>query len=307
MDTANLAPGLYPDLTYQQYAAIDAARHSQLKEMAVSPKRYRWALDHPREDTDAFRWGRLVHTAALEPHLLTDTYVAGEHGIGPDFTIWEGAQRRGKAWDAFQAEHDGRPILTIKKFGELVALREKAALVASVLHSDPIAGPMLAAGHREGAVVWVDERTGLRCKARFDTAFLTKDGHLADLKTSARGVDPRGFGRTAASFAYHQQLSFYADGIAAVTGGLRPPVSIIAVESAEPHDVVVYDLDEQTLDLGRQSYHELLVRLEACQRANLWPGVANGDRMLLKLPEWIYPPTEEESWGMGEQQQEQQP
>lgn len=294
----DLGPGFHPGLSYAHYAAIDGVRHSQLKEMAKSPLHYRHGLEHPREDTDAFRWGRIVHTATLEPHLLTLEYVLREHGI-IDPVIWEHGDRRGNAWLAFKAGNEGRTILKPGEVAEHQELLERAAHVASVLHSDPIAGPMLGAGHREGVVVWVDETTGLRCKARFDCGlFLATTGHLCDLKTDARGLDR--FGSTAARLAYHQQLAMYADGCAAAMGS-RPPVSIISVESKEPHDVVVWDLDDQVLDLGRASYQGLLVKLEACQRANVWPGMANGSRLPLRLPSWAYPmPEGGESEGEGD-------
>lgn len=293
-----MRPGFYPGLSYEEYAAIDAVRHSQLKEMAKSPLHYQHGLKHPRKDTDALRWGRIVHTATLEPHLLTDRYMAREYGMG-DIVEWTGGDRRGKAWKAFKAQHEGRTIVKSSELAELVALKEQAALVASIVHTDPVSGPLLARGHQEGVLVWRDKRTGLPCKCRFDSGhFITFDKHLADLKTDARGLDR--FDSTAARLLYHEQLAFYADGVSAVFN-VQPPVHIIAVESEAPHDVVVYDLDDLTLDLGRTRYEELMDKLAACLKAGVWPGRANGQRVPLKLPAWAYPADDGDdgTWGAG--------
>jgi hypothetical protein len=275
-----LSPGFYPGLTYDEYAGIYAVRHSALKSMAVSPKLYQHRIANPEADKAAYRLGRIVHCATLEPHLYSREYVLAQHA----------GMKRGP---------------TKEKLEELFAAGEAAA---RALHADPVAGPLLAAGHREGTVVWIDATTGLKCKARIDSGcFISAGGHLADLKTSSRGIDQSSFGRTAFNLAYHRQLAFYADGAAEVFGGVIPPVRIIAVESGEPFDVVVYEVDEQTLEMGRAAYRELLVKVEACEREGVWPGyaftsglAASDGTVLLKLPESAYPQPEGDEWGLGE-------
>lgn len=273
----DLAPGFYPGLTYEEYARVNAVRHGDLKGMAISPKFYRHRKDNPEPDKAAYRLGRIIHTATLEPHLFSREYVLAQHA----------GMKKGPGKD---------------KVDELF---RAGAGAAAALHADPVAGPLLAAGHREGTVVWIDEPTGLKCKARLDTAFLTAAGHLADLKSSSRGIDQRAFGRSAFNLAYHRQLSYYADGAAAVFG-VRPPVRIIAVEAEAPHDVVVYEVDQQTLDMGRAAYQELLVKVAACERTGIWPGyaftsglAASDGTVLLRLPEFAYGPTDDGTWGEG--------
>lgn len=272
----DLAPGWYPGLSYDEYARIVAVRHGDLKHMAVSPKLYQHRKDHPEPDKAPYRVGRIIHTAALEPHLFSPEYVLAQH-VG---------MKKGPTRDT------------------LAQLHERGLGAAKALHADPVAGPLLAAGHREGTVVWIDKATGLKCKARLDTAFLTAAGNLADLKSTSGGIDQWAFGGQAFNLAYHRQLAFYADGAAAVFG-VRPPVRIIAVEAKEPFDVVVYEVDEVTLDLGRVAYEGLLAKVEACERTGLWPGyaftsglAASDGTVLLRLPERAYPQPEG-SWGEG--------
>lgn len=272
-----LEPGFYPNLSYDEYARIAAVRHSDLKYMAVSPKLYQHRKGNPEPDKAAYRVGRIIHCATLEPHLFTPDYVAAQH-VG---------MKKGPTKDT------------------LADLYQRGLGAAKALHADPVAGPLLAAGHREGVVVWIDETTGLKCKARLDTAFLTATGHLADLKSTSGGIDQRTFGRQAFNLAYHRQLAVYADGAAEVFGGVRPPVRIIAVEAEEPFDVVVYEIDEATLEIGRSAYRELLAKVEACERTGIWPGyaftsglAASDGTVLLRLPEYAYPQPDG-GWGEG--------
>jgi hypothetical protein len=62
----------------------------------------------------------------------------------------------------------------------------------------------------------------------------------------------------------------------------------VLVESAAPHDVVVVEVDDETLDAGREAYRSALVRLAECRRKNEWPGRAPAMR-LFRLPAYALP------------------
>jgi hypothetical protein len=244
------------------YDAIAAVRWSHLKHMDRSPLHYRHATTAPRRDTPAFRFGRAVHVLCLEPERWAADYVT-----------WDGI-RRGKSWDAFEAEHAGREILTADE-------SERAMAIASAVRSHPVASTHLKAGIKEGAIQWVDEETGLACKGRFDAL----GGRLVDLK-SAADVDPQRFAASVYRYGYHGQLAFYADGLAANGIALDGDPVIICVESVEPHDVVVYTADPFVVDQGRQMYRRLLARVKECTERGEWPGISGAATLPLLLPAW---------------------
>lgn len=138
----------------------------------------------------------------------------------------------------------------------------------------PTAGPLFrqGLGLAERSFVWTDAATGLECKGRTDWLSPAEGGgyHLVDLKTS-RTADPRMFGRDAAKYGYHNQLAWYRAG--ARSNGLRiASVVIVVVESAAPHDVVVYTLMSDQIEKGESENTDLLGRVKACRESGKWPG-----------------------------------
>ena len=256
-------------MDYQDYAAIPAVNWSTLKHMRQSPAHYRAALHAPpTPDTDALILGRVTHMALWEPdRLLTDVVV------------WEGATRRGKAWDAFQAEHAGKDIIRPRDL-------ESIRCMADAVRSHPVSGPILAkSGKGEQTLTWTDARTSLPCKARID--WLTDDGDLVDLKTTA-DLDPRAFAAAVHRYGYHGQLAHYRSGCIA-NGHKMNRVLVIAVEKTEPYDVVVYQLEDGpggALFAGRQLRDQLLDQLSACIDADTWPGRAPDAVEPLELPHY---------------------
>ncbi len=62
----------------------------------------------------------------------------------------------------------------------------------------------------------------------------------------------------------------------------------IVVESKPPYAVVVYDIPEEVIEIGREEYTRLLELLADCERANDWPGPAMGGEVMFSLPSWAY-------------------
>jgi len=121
------------------------------------------------------------------------------------------------------------------------------------------------------------------CKGRLDA--VGPEG-IVDLKT-ARDGSPTGFAREVIRLEYHVQAAWYVDGYREMTGR-ELPWAWVVVEVAAPHVVQVYRADEETLNLGRARYRELLDLLHVCQRDNFWPGYA-ATEMPLQLPRWARP------------------
>jgi exodeoxyribonuclease VIII len=246
-------------MTFQEYRALGAANWSSLRELARSPKHYAYRLSHERPDTPAMRLGRAVHTSVLEP----DRFAL-------EYTIWRGGVRRGKEWDAFCVANDDKDILSEDEYARCVAIRD-------AVRGHPVAGPLLANGVAETTLQWVDSATGLALKARLD--YLT-DTALVDLKT-AQSVTPRDFARACTNYQYHGQLAFYARPVEV------PKVYMVAVESEQPHDVVVYEPDDDFLWAGDELVTDLLAKLKTCTDTDTWPGMYSGVQPL-SLPAWVY-------------------
>lgn len=248
-------------MTFAEYASIRAVNWSTLREVRRSPKHYRHRLEHPIEDTPRLALGRAVHTAVLEPALFADGYA-----------VYTGARRAGKDWEAFQVANEGKTILKAEEYENVIAMRD-----AVLAH--PAAMRHLTGGAAEQTLCWTDRDTGIECKARPDYL----GACIVDLK-STKDASPREFGRTAARFGYHCQLTFYRRGARAVLGRELEPI-LIAVEAEAPHDVAVYRIDADTLLAADDEISALLERVAECRRDDHWPG-ATDDVQDLELPGW---------------------
>ncbi|MFA5154787.1 MAG: PD-(D/E)XK nuclease-like domain-containing protein, partial [Clostridia bacterium] len=194
-----------------KYESIKALNWSSLKEVATSPRAYRWRQDHPREDTAALAMGRAVHCAILEPAEFEERYIVRPDGV-------DLRTKEGKAWRT-DAEASGREILTAEQ-GETVE-----ECVASVGAHPDVAG-LLEGCLVEQVVTWTDPATGVECKGRLDA--LTRR-QVIDLKTTRELVR---FESDAARLLYHGQLAWYLDG-ARAAGVVDPDAKawIVAVET----------------------------------------------------------------------------
>jgi hypothetical protein len=250
-------------MTFDDYLKIDAVSASGLKAMRKSPREYLHATTQGRKATRAMGLGTGTHAAVFEPARFATEYV-----------VWDG-DRRGKAYDAFCEAHPNEVILKRGEYDLCCGMRDAA-------RAHPVAGPLLAPpGEAEKVWRWKDEETGLDCKARTDW---WRTGLLADLKTSA-DIDARRFAATVYRLGYHIQAAHYRAALAANGIVVPPPFTIIAVESSPPHDVAVFEIDDDFLFAGEVERSELMARVSVCRRTHLYPG-RYPEMAPLSLPAW---------------------
>lgn len=249
------------------YFAIDALNWSTLKNMRDSPAHYRYRLGDPIEQTPAMALGRVTHTLVFEPGLFAAEYA-----------IYEGGDRRGKEWTEFRDANAGK---TIFKPGEIDA----AIAMADAVKAHPLVQPYLEDGLFEQPIQWIDPDNGLRCKAKPDW-LLPKRRTLVDLKTTV-SVNARRFGSLAARLGYHCQMAMYRHGIEHALGWRPERVLMIAVERDPPHDVAVFELDDETLIIGLDEVKQLMQQLIVCRAQDRWPGRYEEEQPL-QLPGYLY-------------------
>lgn len=250
-------------MTFDEYLQIDAVSASGLKAMRKSAREYLYVTTQGRKATRAMGLGTGTHAAIFEPERFAREYV-----------VWDG-DRRGKAYDAFCEAHPNEVILKRGEYDLCCGMRDAA-------RSHPVAGPLLAPpGEAEKVWRWVDEETGLDCKSRTDW---WRSGLLADLKTSAN-IDARMFAATVYRLGYHIQAAHYRAGLAANGIAEVPPFTIIAVESSPPHDVAVFELDDDFLYRGEVDRAVLMAQVSASRLTRLYPG-RYPEPSTLSLPAW---------------------
>lgn len=250
-----------------EYTAIDAVNWSTLKAMRESALAYKHGLTVPRADTMALMLGRAAHALIFEPDTFAD-----------EFAIYEGGDRRGKAWEDFKAEHHD---VTIFKPAEI----DDVTQMADAVRRHPLVQGYFTGADFEQPTVWIDAVSKLRCKARTDW-LVPHTRTLIDFKTT-RSIEGRQFGREAARFGYHMQLAHYRNGVRHGLGWMPERVLIVAAEKAAPYDVAVFELDKLTLDLASDEVEQLLLKLAGHQAADQWPG-RYSEEQALQLPAWVF-------------------
>jgi PDDEXK-like uncharacterized protein DUF3799 len=249
--------------TYAEYDKLPGINWSRLRSLAISPKRFRYDCTHPRAETAYFRVGRAMHCYVLERDDFSRLYIP-----------YEGV-RRGKVWEEFKEKNASATILSADEY-----VRAVGAAEAILRH--PVASSLIESGYREHVIRWTDQETGIECRGRLDLA----NGKLVDLK-SAADLHPRRFPAKAVNLGYLSQLAWYLDGYVATGAEVEDEPILIVVESVPPHDVVVYRVPANVLEIGRTEYRRLLCLLRDCQIADYWPGQAE-DIVELVVPEWAW-------------------
>jgi hypothetical protein len=252
-------------VTFSDYQAIPAINATAIKAGQISMRHMRHKMTgHDDDCTTSMRWGRLVHSALLEPDAFFKRV-----------SVWE-CTRRGKAWDAFEAEHDPEFILTKTEdkdeFANLFALSQSA-------HADKDAHRILSGSRHEQAIQWTGKEYGA-AKARLD-GWHDTDG-VVEVKT-CRQI--QSFPRQFAGLNYDIQTGWYTLGAESCGMGKDVPCVVIVIESAPPWDVAVYRVPAMALAIGRKKAVETAAQYRACEKKGAFPGVSDG-MTELKLPEW---------------------
>lgn len=261
--------GLYPDLPFTDYLALERLSPSGAKLMARSPAHYKHARENPPTETPALRLGQAVHTLALEGR---EAY-SGRCAVAPEC---DRRTKEGKAiWSDFLATSEGRTVLTSQE-------AEQVSQMAASIAGHPLAPHLLTGGQAELSMLWTDPETGAPCKGRADLARL-EDGAIIDLKTTI-DASPGAFARAVINYGYSTQAAAYLSGAAALGFEVRDFV-ILAIEKSPPYALGIYRLPDAALELGKRRWAEACRLYATCLETGRWPGYGEEIAELI-LPGW---------------------
>lgn len=263
-------PGLYPDLDEVTYRA----QHEWLSVSGAKkllppscPAKFA-ATQGVEEHRPQFDEGKAFHRAVL--------------GDGAEVVVWDGDSWRSADARAFRdaAYAEGKVPL-------LAATATEVELMAAAVKAHDIAPKLFTGGAAEVSAFWVDEATGVKCKARFDYLPDAQPGRrliVPDLK-SAVSADPGEFSRAAARFGYVMQQLHYSSAIRHLGIDADPAFLFVVVEKDAPYLVNVGQFADP-LDIKATAVAlDKALRLYAeCLAADHWPGYPGVTQ--LTLPTW---------------------
>lgn len=269
-------PGIYPDVPFAEYAKWPCLSNSAIKHLLRSPAHYKAYLAEEWKDTPAQVIGRAFHMAILEADKFWDHFAKE-----PELDYDKYANPR--ASKAYKEEvrfiEDGG--MTVLKDEDVDALQ---AMKAAVYGHPKLKKVVQSTGQAELSIVWIDEQTGVPCKARIDWHTPTHaGGAVLDLK-STDDASPGSFERAIFRWGYHRQGAFYLRGARAV--GLKVRHFVIgAVEKKAPHGTILYRLDDQAIGLGEKQIEFALQRYAWCHQSDEWPCYTD-DVVEIGVPPW---------------------
>lgn len=277
--------GIYDNLSFADYLAIDAINNGTLGLIEKSPKHCKERVE--LEQVKPLVLGSMIHCGRLEPLAMAERYAVCPEYQFDELNVTSSNERststatkyvKGKVAEFAAANRDKETV-------PRDWYREMLAIVTS-LNNDPLANSLFnAPGRVELTLVWEDDSTGLLCKARIDKEAASV-GKFIDLKSCA---DLEAFERSIARYGYHRQLAHYQDGWATLTGELLEPW-IVAVEKSAPYCVKSAPLHEETLERGYERRRNAMALYAECESSGVWPGPPSPSSW--KVPEWELSGTE---------------
>lgn len=235
------------------------------------PARFRYRQEHGEEHSDTFDVGNAAHKLVL--------------GVGREIVVVDAdnwttkAAREAKA----QAYAEGKTPLLPKVYEQVVAMADRLReheLAMALL--DPSGG-----GKAEQTLVWVDEQSGVWCRAMLDwLPPVPESGRLilSDYKTTtdASGVE---FGKSVANYGYHVQHAHNVAGAEALFPGVDVAFVFIAQEKSPPYFVNVVEIEWHAQRIGEVRRRRALEIYRRCRETGEWPGYGP-DVERVSLPRW---------------------
>lgn len=254
------------------------------------PALFKHERDHGQPPRREFDFGHAAHMEVLGVGM--DTVIVQK-------TAKDGAKSNADDYRTKSAQEHADEIRAEGKTPLLAIEYEQVKAMAAALRQHPIAGALLQPdlGDAEQSAFWVDDETGIWCRARFDFLRNRATGRLVicDYKTSA-SVSLDHIQRSVHNYGYFQQASWYLDGAVAcgIADWSAAFLFVFQMKTA-PYLVTVVELDRDALDAGRNLNRCAREIYRDCMASGVWPGYS-ADVELVSLPAWALNRYSEENW-----------
>lgn len=197
-------------------------------------------------------------TPAAEKGTAAHAIIFGTRRVVGYF---EGKQRRGKEWDAFQADNGDAEILTHSDYADALGM-------ATAVQSHEMAMRALEGTH-EKTLLWL--HGGVECRATPD-AWTSK--RITELKTSFSS-HPDKFSYLARKVAYGAQLDYYATALRSLKLADPQEHLIVAVESAPPYVVTIFRMSERALEVEAKRWRGWFEKLLVHKASGVYGGYSD--------------------------------
>lgn len=278
-------PGIYPDIDGEFYHRVEicdspSISSTGLKQISRESAFHYWSRSPLNPNRPApvqkqhFNVGKGVHDLLLLQDLFPKQYLILPEGFDARLKRWETAKEERK-----EAIRSGIPVLSHEQAIMVYAMAEQ-------VEKNELAKALIMSGTPEMTLAAKDPVTGVWIRAKPDILPDTME-IIPDIKT-AISAHPDAFEKAATKFGYFESAAHYVDIIdiiAAQNGeaAMKRRFVLIVVESAYPHAVQLYHLDDEAIQHGRMLNRAALNLFAQCIRTNEWPAYSTAQRPILPL------------------------
>ncbi len=218
-----------------------------------------------KQESKSMSGGQAFHMRILEPDKFAEQYQI----LPPEIKT-----RRGKVWEAFQAENPNVIILTKGEMADLDGMAE------SLKNHEEAQKILSKTAEVEKGFFW--EEDGIECRGKFDGR--TADNIYFDIKTT-KSVKSRSLSNSLKDYGIATQAVHYTAGIEANFGVVEDYV-IIAIESKAPFEVRVFKIGIDTLIKAETMRQNALEKYRQCKLTGVWSGYENVD--VIEFPSYMF-------------------
>lgn len=205
--------GIYTGISSADYhSSTFHYSSSVLKDVLKDPhKIYKIMFEGaPRENksSDALELGSLLHTMILEPELIYE-----------EFAFFDGASRRGNAWEVFKLENEGKMLMSAsqKRIADDLILAFNASKIINFAGKEVSAPQLFTGGIAEESCF--TEINGVPIKVRPDYRISKNKKLIIDLKTTGQTPNFIEDARELTLAAdYHLSAALYVRALKELTG-----------------------------------------------------------------------------------------
>ena len=286
--TTAFEPGWHEGVPMERYLGDPAVSASKLWYLHEETEAHLLAqlLEEANDETPAKVLGSVTHTAVFEPGEFDSRYVvlgqcAAKKRDGSPCTNQGSVYRDGQSFCGVKGHdpYDGAPM---PDGVQPIAASEKAKAtrMRRSLFDHPTAGQLLRArGPVEVTGIFQDPKTGLWCRIRpdhliEDPADVPDVFHWAsvNLKSTGKSAAPHRFTRDQERLGLYFKAAFYRMGIRELWGIEPQHFYYPTVEAHGRHQVIVFRMNEDALDIGEAEVRSALDRLARAKKTGEWRG-----------------------------------
>lgn len=267
-------------ITDEDYFFHPGMSQSKLKEFKKSPRHFyiKYVAENKYIEpvTEAMEFGKALHRLLFEPELFDKYY-----SVSPicDRRTHDGK----KKYNDFITDSKNKTVISNDIFNDI-------SQIITVIKNKEMSKTLINNGIPELPIFWNDPIYNISCKAKLDYFIepnaIYPNGMIIDLKTT-KNSNYKEFSSTIYNFGYHNQASFYCEGIKTLYKLNEYPLfCFIVCEKTPPYECRFFCIDDFSLKIGAKENYDLLSLYNNCVNLNIWHGYPD-EIELISLPEYI--------------------